>query len=187
MNGTARLLGVVLAGGQSSRMGRDKAMLPMPGGGNFLDYAVERVSKVCDAVAVSGPHASHAGVHVIPDPVAFAGPATGIAASLQFARQASFSACLFTPVDMPYLTQRDLLMIKEHWQMTGRLTVASCRCVQPLVGIYPVSWADAIESLATSENRSLSRWLPLQDHERVELPAASWRNINTPDDLANAP
>jgi molybdopterin-guanine dinucleotide biosynthesis protein A len=168
-------------------MGRDKATLPMPGGGNFLDYAVQRVAKVCDAVAISGPHQSSVGIHEIPDPVAFTGPATGIAASLRFARAASFTACLFTPVDMPYLTNRDLLMLWEHWQLTSRLTVASCRCVQPLVGIYPVSLADALESLATSDDRSLSRWIQLQDHERVELPVSSWRNINTPDDLANAP
>src|SRR5947207_13343590 len=52
------LCGVILADGQSSRMGRDKALLPWPKSDNaqpsstILSAAIEELSDVCDFVIV---------------------------------------------------------------------------------------------------------------------------------------
>ncbi|TWU16480.1 molybdenum cofactor guanylyltransferase [Allorhodopirellula heiligendammensis] len=47
------LLGAVLAGGRSIRMGRCKAELPHESGGTFLDHALEQLAACCDHVACS--------------------------------------------------------------------------------------------------------------------------------------
>ena len=70
-----RLLGVVLCGGRSSRMGQDKAMLPHPSGGTFATHAADRLAKICDQVCISGESVEIAGVSLIEDPVRL--PGTG--------------------------------------------------------------------------------------------------------------
>jgi molybdopterin-guanine dinucleotide biosynthesis protein A len=178
-------LGVVLCGGRSARMGREKSQLPHPRGGTFLQFAIDRLTPLCSAVVVSGRLADRCGVPQIEDPVPHCGPAGGIAATLAHAAQNSLAACLVTPVDLPDLTTADLLRLKDAWEETACLTIAWSDRWEPLVGIYPVSFADEIDALAKSCDRSLSRWLATQTVQAVPLSIASLRNVNTPEDLAN--
>ena len=187
VNDAPRLLGIVLCGGRSSRMGSDKWRLRLPNGNSFLQHALERVAQVCDLVGVSSHDHVETAFHVIKDPVEFRGPVVGIAASLRFARQNSLQGCMFTPIDMPALRTSDLLRIKQVWQDSGRLTIATANRLQPLVGVYPVALLREIEQLAASDDRSLTNWIRLQNHETVRLTEAVCRNINTPEDLSDAP
>lgn len=192
---TDRLLGVVLCGGKSSRMGQDKSTLQFPNGTTYLEHAVSRLEMVCDAVVISGPKHQQrpgssdlrSGDSIVPDPVAYQGPATGIAAALGFAAARSFAACLFTPVDMPDLGAEDLRKLKTAWEQSRVLTVATAEQLQPLVAVYPISLKEELDLLAGSEDRSLIKWIASQSCTHVSLPAAACRNINTPEDLADGP
>lgn len=90
-------IGVVLAGGRSRRMGRDKALLDW-NGTTWLEHAIERFHAAgIPRVVVSGSRPGHAG---IPDLHADAGPLAGLHAV----------ACahpdhwlVVVPVDMPML------------------------------------------------------------------------------------
>ena len=95
-------------------MGIDKATLPHAGS-TFLAHAIVRLEKVCDSVAVSGQTKATHNVSVIDDPLKYQGPATGIAASLRFAQEHRFDACLITPVDTPALTDQDLMQLCDAW------------------------------------------------------------------------
>ena len=179
-----RLLGIVLVGGRSSRMGTDKASLPHAGT-TFLVYALDRLGKVCESVAVSGQTDAAHDVTVIDDPIKHQGPATGIAASLRFARDNRFDACLITPVDTPALTDQGLVELCDAWKRCHKLTVARTDRIEPLVGIYPVDLADSIDALSTAQDRSLHRWIAGQDHTALPFPADHLNNINTSEDLSN--
>ncbi len=183
--GEQRLLGVVLCGGKSSRMGRDKAALAHPSGQTFLSHAIKRLANVCDAVVVSGDSTVAHAVPTIVDPVAHRGPATGIAAALDYAIRHGFDACFVTPVDMPMLSGKDLESLKEDWHARDQITVAESDGLEPLVGIYPIRFAGPLRQLAESESRSLFRWLGSHEHHRVKLSAACCHNINTPEDLTD--
>jgi molybdenum cofactor guanylyltransferase len=90
-------IGVVLAGGLSSRMGRDKAMLPWRGRPLIEHQLAVLQAAGVDTVQVSGDRPAY---HGIVDPIAQAGPLGGIAA---VAAACTDGELLIVPVDMPRL------------------------------------------------------------------------------------
>ncbi len=181
-----RVLGVVLCGGKSSRMGRDKASMTHPLGESYLQFAINRLAAVCDDVIVSGETpVSHDRVSVI-DAVPNQGPVMGILASLQYAKQQCFDGCLATPVDTPNLSVEDLQSLLAPWNKSPRLTLAHSDRIQPLIGIYGVDELESLQELASSSDRSLMRWIQTRNLQTVPLSLQACRNINTPEDLTNA-
>ena len=93
------LAGVVLAGGRSSRMGQDKAMLPFRGR-PLIDHMIDLLhSAGCNDVFVSG---QRTGYKCIPDSTPDQGPAVAMRHVLQ--ELDVYPGVLFVPVDMPLLT-----------------------------------------------------------------------------------
>jgi molybdopterin-guanine dinucleotide biosynthesis protein A len=162
-------------------MGTDKATLPYAGT-TFLDFAITRLQKVCDDVAVSGNTDATHDLATIDDPVDHQGPAAGIAASLKYAQDMGFVACLITPVDTPALTVDDVHKLSVLWKRTSKLTIACTDRIEPLIGIYPIGLADSIRELSTSDDRSLYRWIAAQDYTALPFPPDHIHNINTPQD-----
>ena len=109
MNGNSRdILGAVLAGGRSSRMGRDKAGLLM-GQDTFLARALRAVRSVCPETVISlrpdapcRAAAEKAGKTVWDD--GLHGPMGGLAACLEEAGKSGFTAVLACACDMPLLS-----------------------------------------------------------------------------------
>ena len=133
------LLGIVLCGGRSTRMGTDKALLVHTTGQSFLQHAIDRLTGICNQVAVSGRVVDARGVTSIEDPVSGLGPAVGVCASIQYAHKHGFDACFFTPVDTPFLTVSDLMVLRDSWELTGQLTVI-CFCM------VMIRWAISLRS-----------------------------------------
>jgi len=98
------LSAAVLAGGQSRRMGEDKALLPLvPGGRPLLAVVLDRLSAVADdlfVVASDRPAYDRFAVPVYPDEIAEAGTLGGIATAL---RRARHEHCFVVACDMPFL------------------------------------------------------------------------------------
>lgn len=184
------LLGVVLAGGKSSRMGVDKAMLPHPGNHpgatcSYLDYAIERLRPLVPQVAVAGrPHRGVAGVVGLLDEQPELGPAMGVVTALRHAAVQRLAGVLVTPVDMPDVTSDHLRRLVAAWTQTGGVVCASFdrQRAEPLLAVYPLAVLPELEQVLVSPQRSLSRWVSAGGARRVELPAAVSRNVNRPSD-----
>lgn len=104
---SAAVSGAVLAGGRSSRLGRDKALLEI-GGETLLARTVRVLSSVCDEVIVLGPaerEVAVPGVRVVPDERPGVGPLGGIATAL---RAIAGDRLVAVATDMPWLNP-DLL------------------------------------------------------------------------------
>jgi molybdopterin-guanine dinucleotide biosynthesis protein A len=182
-----RLLGVVLCGGRSKRMGSDKARLVHATGISFLEHAAARVADVCDDVRLCGHPRAECQYPRLEDTVAFQGPLTGIINALTFADHHALDGCLVTPLDMPHLTADDLRKLRTIWQQSPDQLVCAVSedeiRIQPLVAIYPTRLKEAISQLARSEHRSLRRWIAQQDHLEVTLEPSACHNVNNPEDL----
>ncbi len=191
------LLGTVLAGGLSTRMGRCKAELPHACGGTFLDHAIEQLSGCCDQVACSLAVNSAVlssslppGIYAISDRSAERGPVEGVRRAIGLAVSLDCAAVLVTPVDLPALKTEHLeQLVLAFYHSPGRAIVAvsdddtAVKRVQPLVAIYPVSMEDDFEALAHSAYRGVYRFVQSVDSLPIELPAAVLHNVNSPEDL----
>ena len=166
------ILGVVLAGGQSSRFGSDKALAEFDGH-TLLSRAVDLLSGWCEYVVVAGRETAPA--PTLPDwPRAGMGPLGGIAAALHLAVDEGYEAVLSIGVDSIGLPD-DLL---------ERLSPAPAFVsAQPVIGLWPAAAAAAIEAILEGSGRhSMLAFAEAVGARALTLPTKPF-NINTISDL----
>jgi molybdenum cofactor guanylyltransferase len=169
------ILGCVLAGGQATRFGSDKALAELHGH-TLLARAVDALSGWCEHVVVVGREMAPA--PTLPDwPQPNMGPLAGIAAALHLACDEGYEAVLTCGVDSVALPE-DLL---------ERLNPAPAYVAgQPVIGLWPASASAKLDALLASESRhSMLAFAELLGARAVKLdldPA----NINTLADLKAA-
>lgn len=169
------LLGAVLAGGRSSRFGRDKALAELDGE-SLMARAVRQLGEWCDAVIVVGR--MEAPARTVPDwPRPDCGPLGGIAGALRHAHANGFETVLTVGVDAP-----DLPAFLPRLLAPAPAFVAS----QPVIGLWPASAAAAVETILAGDGRHSMRALALAVGARPVPLAEPPANINTPADLAAA-
>lgn len=93
-------VGVILAGGKSSRMGRNKALLPFKGA-RLIDNMACLLRELTLQVFVSGIIPPF---ECIDDLTPGLGPIGGIQSAVEFLMQRGVQSALFVPVDMPRLS-----------------------------------------------------------------------------------
>ncbi len=196
---TPPVLGVLLAGGQSRRMGGgDKCLRPL-GGKPILTRIVERVRPQVRRLVLNanGDPARFADydLPVVGDSVeGFAGPLAGVLAGLDWAA-ANAPDCpviVTVPTDAPFLPDD---LVASLWQAV-KLQGAELACAasngqpHPVVGLWPVALRDDLRRAMTEEDvRKVDRWTARHRLVTVEFPALTvdpFLNVNRPEDLAEA-
>lgn len=168
------ILGCVLAGGQSTRFGSDKALAELDGH-TLLARAVDTLSGWCEYVVVVGRATAPA--PTLPDwPRPGMGPLGGIAAALHLARDEDYAGVLTCGVDSASLPE-DLLSLLSP--------APAYAADQPVIGLWPVSALKVVEAILHSEDEkhSMFHFAEKLGARAVTLPAPV-ANINTPADLA---
>ena len=188
---SGRLLGVVLAGGASRRMGTDKALLTHPDGLSWLEAQVQLVCSAGLDVCVITGHATHhallgnrKGVTVQAEPWQPAGPLWALSCVLH---DRDDEALLTLPVDMPGLRLDALQQLICHWrQQQARALVADDGSrLQYLFGIYPCGalYRKALDDELMEGRGRWRGWLERIPHDTVQLPPDQLVNVNRPPDL----
>jgi len=167
------ILGVVLAGGQSTRFGSDKALAEL-NGRTLLSRAVDSLAGLADHVVIAGRETGPA--PCIPDwPSANMGPLAGIAAGLHHALDAEFDSVLTCGVDAPDLPDN----------LLETLSPPPCYLAdQPVIGHWPASAASKIETILESQGRHSMLAFAEAIGARPVKTAVKPANINTTADLA---
>jgi molybdopterin-guanine dinucleotide biosynthesis protein A len=163
------ILGAILAGGQSSRFGSDKAVATLHGK-PLIDLARTALAAQCDAVTVIGRDGG------APDwPAPGMGPLGGVAGALRHAQALGHDRVLTCGVDSVGLPP----------DLRDRLTPAPAYVAgQPVIGLWPVEALPALEARLTGAGSHSMRAFADEIGARaidLSLPLA---NVNTRADLA---
>ena len=189
-----RVTGLVLAGGRSSRFGRDKLAERLDGR-TLLESAIEGVTPgSTEILVVAAPDAAPdlpAGARLVHDPVAFEGPLAGVAAGLRAARE---SIVLVVGGDMPTLVGAVIDSMLAALDVPGveAAVLAHEGRARPLpIALRrdpAVATADSLLADGERRLRALTKAL-----ETTIIPEATWRaldpygmtvrDIDTPADL----
>ena len=191
---TTSLLGVVLAGGRSSRMGTSKALLRHQDGDTFLQQSIERLRELglpvgcsiaADQKTLLAELPSH--IKIFQDEHADLGPVEGLRLGLDFAISQGCIGVLVTPVDTPNLTITELTELQTAFysspaQIVCGVSDRTSDRLEPLIAVYPTGLAEDMNRLAKSNDRSLYRFIENHNHQRVVLPDSALKNVNRPED-----
>lgn len=194
MVGLRQIEGFILAGGQSSRMGREKALLDI-GGERLIERMAQLVESVAGGVTVVGASASvrALGLRSIADDWPGAGPLGGIATALGVS---SAPWSLVVACDLPYLTKAWLQHLADR--ALGCDADAVCamnaRGAEPLAAMYHQRAEAAIRSALAQGTRKVTDALEKLSIEVIE--PAEWKpfdsdgylfkNMNSPEDYEEA-
>jgi molybdopterin-guanine dinucleotide biosynthesis protein A len=179
--------GFVLAGGRSTRMGIDKALL-WKNGRTLLDYAATQMREAAGNVTIIADPARYAqfGFPVVPDHYYDCGPLGGLATALDTSRQ---PWNLITACDLPYI---DAPFLRTLLEVSLSLP-PGCDCIVPLGPRGPeplcaVYHRNALTKIRTALDRNILKMQTLIASMETRFVAVAdprrFRNINTPEDWA---
>lgn len=168
-----RLLGAILAGGQSRRFGSDKAVA-LVDGLPLMEHAVRALAPQVELVVSCGR--AWPGLTMLEDrPEPHLGPLGGLNAALHFAAGNGFDAVLAVPVDT-YPLPPDLAV---------RLMGGGSRHLarHHAIGLWQASLAELLDRHLASGQRSVKSWIEVCGAMPVADDDLALVNMNTPDVL----
>jgi molybdopterin-guanine dinucleotide biosynthesis protein A len=194
MSSSLQTAGFILAGGASSRMGRDKALLEL-GGEPLIVRTARLVESVVGPATVVGDSAAFRalGLRTIADDWPGAGPLGGIATAL---RAASAPWSLVVACDLPYLTKPwlEYAVARALASEADAVVPKSATGTEPLCALYHQRAEPGIRGALTLGNKKVKDAV---ENLRVEIiEPAEWKafdseghlfkNMNSPEDYEEA-
>jgi molybdopterin-guanine dinucleotide biosynthesis protein A len=177
--------GFVLAGGQSTRMGRDKALLPF-GRSTLLDHIAKTVEAAAGNVTVIGPPDRYGklGYPVVPDLVQNSGPLGGLYTALSIT-QTDWN--LIVACDMPALIPGFL----EQLLHAAKSGSGDCLAPQTAAGLDPLCAVYHRRCLPFAKAALDRKLLKMQEFVST-IQTSTWlvpdsaplENVNTPEEWA---
>jgi len=194
-------LGVILAGGQASRMGGgDKGLLPL-GGARILDHVIERLDPQVAALALNANgdavRFSEFGLPVIADSIeGFAGPLAGVLAGLDWAATKGADHIVTAAADTPFFPA-DLVPQLILAAETAGAPIALAATPDPkrgvarhpTFGLWPVALREDLRAALSDGLRKVVHWTDKHGAGEALFPVGAsdpFFNVNTAEDLAHA-
>ena len=179
--------GVILAGGESRRMGCDKSLLPIAGA-RFIERIYRQMAALFDEVIIvtnSPGLFEELPCRKVPDLYPVKGSLAGIHSGLSHARS---DRIFVVACDMPFLSAEVIRRLCARSEAADVIIPRSERGVEPLHALYDTRCLPAVEELLDAGEKKIVRFFP---QVRVcEVPPTafadcdpdgrSFRNINTP-------
>src|SRR5712692_10592333 len=187
---------IILAGGRSTRMGSNKALLPLPGKERltFVEQLVSTLTPLCAETILVARDATNAanyvlpGVHIVTDKMPDQGPLMGLYSGLSAIHT---QRALVVAVDMPFILPALVTFLLSQPQSDSLLVPLVNNVPQVLLALYPRTILPLIEQLLQQgrhDPRSLPRVGLGQFYEGTPPRSGgsnlrSFININTPEEL----
>jgi len=176
----------VLVGGRSSRMGRDKALLPLQGR-TLVELVVAQAAAVTGNIILVGETSRYAnlGYPVIEDIFPGLGPLSGMHAALTHSRSDwnLILACDLPQISADFLVQ--LMARAEISQAAAIIPVGPDAVPQPLCAAYRRECAAAIAPALENRVSKITEALATLKIDFWPVPHSHcFRNLNTPEEWA---
>ena len=183
-------LGVILAGGQSTRMGLDKAQVEL-GGKTLLTHCHLRLAQQLPMVALNSndPNPNWSGARIndlYPDQM---GPLLGVLSALNYAQNAGYDSIITVPIDAPFFPPD---LVEKLSKPTADIVLAAGEdpnprfSLQPTFGRWSVAMLAPLQSFLNTGQRKVMAFVTQHDWQQVTWPSQQpdpFFNINTPQDL----
>ena len=195
------IVGLLLAGGQSRRMGGgDKALRPL-GGKTLLDHVIDRMRPQVAALVLNAngdpSRFAQFGLPVVGDSVAgFAGPLAGILAGLDWtaANRPDCAHIVSVATDAPFLPRDLVARLLDGMTRAGAelACAASGGQPHPVIGLWPVRLREDLRAAVVDEGtRKVDVWTARYRLATVAFPDETpgvdpFFNANRPEDLDRA-
>ncbi len=188
-----KVTGILLAGGKSSRMGKDKALLKY-GDETFMSNSLQKLNKLFDEVIVVADNIDKYhmdNVRIIKDIYLGMGPMGGIHAALNAAKN---DWIFVIPCDMPLWESFLVEEILKHRLDYDIVVPIINKHMEPLFALYKKTCIPGIEQCLNSNIIKVLELYPLVNtnyldlekvYNEVDQCTKSFFNINTPKDLYN--
>jgi len=172
---------VIFAGGKSSRMGRDKALLAFGGFSSLAEFQYRRLSKLFKEVYISTKEAKFtfdAPLILDNDTETYA-PTTGFVSSFQALQ---CERIFVLSVDTPFVSEKEIQLLLEHDCNTLDAVIAKTALgSHPLCGIYHTSLLPKFQEMLVHDTHKLgfllknvhTTFVPFSDE-------APFENLNHP-------
>ena len=187
-------LGVILAGGQATRMGGgDKGLLAL-GDTTILDHVIERLEPQVGAIALNAngdaARFSALGLPVIADSIdGFAGPLSGVLSGLDWAANKGASHIVTAAADTPFFPCDLVPQLMLAAENAGS-DIALARTPDgqhPTFGLWPTHLRNDLRAALNDGLRKVVVWTDKHGAATAHFPDdGAFFNVNTPDDLATA-
>lgn len=193
MSARTPIAGAILAGGQSRRMGKDKAFLELAGT-PMIGRVIERLRPQVTELVLNAHDDTQAlgkyGLPVVTDCAPdHQGPLAGILACLRWAEAEGFPWLATVAVDTPFFPT-DLVQRLETVVRDKTMAAASSGGrLHPVFGLWKTALAPALEREIGKGLRSVNQWVALHAPGIAEwptLPYDPFFNINEPEDMTKA-
>ncbi|MHC5067460.1 MAG: molybdenum cofactor guanylyltransferase, partial [Planctomycetota bacterium] len=175
----------LLAGGRSTRMGRDKALLAHDDGHTWLEHGLRCASDAgLPAVVVGRQPGANDRWQGISDDQPGLGPLGGLASVLRQRQR----EVLLVAVDMPLLTTSALTWLSTVPMATAAHGLVTCHAkrIEPCFARYRPSLLPLINEHLAGKRRSLMGLIDAADLATITVPsdlAPCLTNINRPEEL----
>ena len=192
-----KVLGAIIAGGQSRRLGgNEKAFLDMAGR-RMIDIVIETMTPQVERLSINAngdpARFSELGLKILADdPANRDGPLSGLATMLtDAATHPSITHLATVPSDCPFLPTDLVARLAGALDGNNDIAIASSRGrSHPVIGLWPVTFAgDLRNHLKTAEKLSVLGYLDTMKWRSVAFHTSGpdgpdpFFNVNTPEDL----
>jgi molybdenum cofactor guanylyltransferase len=183
------ITGIVLAGGQSRRMGTDKSVMKL-NGKLLVEYSIDALKPLCNKVVISSNKFIYdfTGCEVWPDELPGQAPMIGIYSCL---KRSETDINIILSCDMPLISTMILEYLLSNSEIYDIIVpINGDDYIEPLCGIYRKSSMLILKQFIDNGNFSLKDCILATSHLlkpiNFQLPFFSqnlFLNINTPDDF----
>ena len=181
---------IILAGGESIRMNKDKKFLIFHGK-SFLERSIDLCKIFSDDVIVSLGNSNQKaevlskgiqGIRIVLDHLSHKGPLIGLYNGL---KQCSHEYVLVIPCDVPFLDKFILKSMIDHRQGYDAIVLRSGKLIEPLLAIYKVkSMLEICEESINSRKWDVKgAVLKLKLIKYIDVEIKSFFNVNTREDF----